>query len=240
MLKRFLLCLVAVSVCSTSQSVFAQQDFFFSFSNNSVQTTTDALEVGETGSVFIFSGEEFAFDAIDLNFTSSNPDAIVFTGGQGFGGVVDDTVEDTEATSPFTTNGDARFNSNTTDLLEVENLSSQGRFVAVNLTQNGVDPLGASVDIGGGNRIFFDPDFVPGVGSLLAEVEFTSVGGGVSELSFIPPAAGEIITLPNNDVATGATFGSVSVSVDAAAVPEPSSIALLALGFAGFAARRRR
>ena len=174
--------------------------------------TTSTQELSEgSGTVGIYARNGFDFSAAEFSFTSSDTSVASFTGGTGLN----------PAVGPF---GD-RFDVDPT----VETTSadgSTGRFIGVGILGLGVSSAFAD----------FDPTFDAGLDAfLLGTVEFDIVGLG--EVDFGLEASG------NGILAGGALVDPVfggPVTLTFGAVPEPSSAILLALGFAGFAARRRR
>ena len=70
---------------------------------------------------------------------------------------------------------------------------------------------------------------------MLGTVDFDLAGVGEVEFNLVPSGNGVL----SGGVLVDPAFGGASLTVTTA-VPEPSSAILLALGFAGFAARRRR
>lgn len=209
MLKRVLL---AAAVIAASPALVQAQDLFWSFSNTAAQSTAVAPAGTVTGTAYVFSAPTFGFDAIDLNLNVSDPNVIQINGG-------------TPTNPTFNAVGGVRFDSSvlTTDG------TGNGNLFSVNITQNGVNPaLGP----------LFDPDFVAGVGVLLAEVDFSIVGSGNATLGF---SLGDQGALALPDTVLTPAFGEASFTVeDLAVIPEPSSLALLVLGSVGLVARRKR
>ena len=211
MLKRFLFAIAALAFCSTG--AFAQ-DIFLNFGGGAVSTELIADGIpGITGEVNIYARNGFNFRAAEFTFTSGDTAVAAITGGTG--------------ENPDIGPGGAfgvRFDVDPT----VESTSadgSVGRFIGVGI-------LGVGVNSGFAD---FDPTFDAGLDAfLLGTVEFDIVGGG--EVDFGLEASG------NGVLADGAlvdpVFGGPVTLINA--IPEPSSAILLALGFAGYAARRRR
>ncbi len=166
-------------------------DLFVSFSATELETTFPGnLVPGDTGSAYIFSDGRFGFDAIDLNFTLSDPDVIRFTGGEGFN-------------PTFNTVGGMRFDvSNVT----VDAGGGAGNLFAVNVTQNGINTVLGPL---------FDPGFVPGIGPngalLLARVDFEVLADGQANLELSLGRQG-ILQLP--DLAINPTFGFADFGCD--------------------------
>ena len=72
---------LAAAILIASPAFVSAQDIFWSLSPTELVTTSTSAEVGETGSVYIFSDQLFDFDGIDLNFTASGSCAR-FTGAE--------------------------------------------------------------------------------------------------------------------------------------------------------------
>jgi len=200
-------------VIASPAIVFAQ-DFFLSFDSTSAQTTT-TQEVGTSGTAYLFSQGLFSFDAADVDFTSSNSSVLLFNGGEVFNNV-------------FSGVGGMRFD--TADIT-IDPAGDSGNFFVVNVIQNGINPtLGP----------LFDPDFDANVGPngafLLASIDYSVVGPGTATLDLTVGPQG-VLQLPG---ILNPIFGSSTLTAVAAAVPEPSSAALLVLGSVGFVARRRK
>ena len=206
MLKRVLL---AAAVMVASPALVSAQDIFWSFDNASAQNTLVAPAGTVGGTAYIFSSPTFGFDAIDLNLTSSDTSVLQITGGTG--------------TNPtFSAVGGTRFDSS----VVTADGEGNGNLFSVNVAQNGVNTaLGP----------LFDPGFVPGVGVLLAEVEFTVVAPGEATLGF---ALGDQGALQLPLIELFPTFGEGSFTAEG--IPEPSSAALLIIGSIGLVARRKR
>ena len=193
-----------------STGVFAQ-DLFLNFGDG----TTSSQDISEgSGTVGIYARNGFDFSAAEFSFTSSDTSVASFTGGTGLN----------PAVGPF---GD-RFDVDPT----VETTSadgSTGRFIGVGILGLGVSSAFSA----------FDPTFDAGLDAfLLGTVEFDIVG--VGEVDFGLEASGNGI-LAGGALVDPVFGGPVTLTFGAiGAIPEPSSAILLALGFAGFAARRRR
>ena len=211
MLKRFLFAIAALAFCSGS--AFAQ-DLFLNFGGGT--TTTEFVQnlSEQTGEVNIYARNGFDFQAAEFSFTSGDTAVAAITGGTGLN----------PAVGPF---GD-RFDVDPT----VESTSadgSTGRFIGVGILGLGVSSAFSA----------FDPTFDAGLDAfLLGTVEFDIVG--VGEVDFGLEASGNGI-LAGGALVDPVFGGPVTLTFGAiGAIPEPSSAILLALGFAGFAARRRR
>ncbi len=211
MIKNFLI--AAAFVIASPAFVFSQ-DIFWSFNPNADQNTTTAGSVGSTGTAYIFSDLPFSFDAIDLDFSTSNSAAVLLTGGSTFN-------------EPFSVIGSSAFNAAN---ITIDAGGATGNYFAVNATQNGINPMVTPL---------FNPHFVTEVGIngavLLASVDYEIVGEGGATLDFSLGTQGAL-DLP--DIFRNPTFGSGTIAVEA--IPEPSSAALLVLGAAAMVARRKR
>ena len=186
------------------------QDLFLNFGGGAVSTELIADGTSTTGEVNIYARNGFDFQAAEFSFTSGDTAVAAFTGGTGLN----------PAVGPF---GD-RFDVDPT----VETTSadgSTGRFIGVGILGLGVSSAFAD----------FDPTFDAGLDAfLLGTVEFDIVGAG--EVEFGLEASGNGVLA--DSVLVDPVFGGPVTLINA--IPEPSSAILLALGFAGYAARRRR
>ena len=219
MIKKFL---IAAALVIASPALVFSQDIFWSFDQTSA-TSTGTGAAGTSGTAFIFSDGMFGFDALDLNFTSSDSSVLLLTGGTG--------------TNPeFLSVGGTRFDSSVVTI----NSGSDGNLFAVNVAQNGVNTaLGPLFDPG------FDANVGPNGGVLLAEITYDVVGAGDATLDFSLGTQGAL-QLPLNVL--NPTFGSGTFTgtggggggpIDPT-IPEPSSAVLLILGSVGLFTRRNR
>ena len=186
------------------------QDIFLNFGGGAV--STELIADGTTGEVNIYARNGFDFSAAEFTFTSGDTAVAAFTGGTGLN----------PAVGPF---GD-RFDVDPT----VETTSadgSTGRFIGVGILGLGVSSAFSA----------FDPTFDAGLDAfLLGTVEFDLVGAGVVDFGLEASGNGVL----SGGVLVDPVFGGPVTVNNLTAAPEPSSAILLALGFAGFAARRRR
>ena len=178
------------------------------------------------GSVNIFASPNFAFDAADIDFFSSNPSVAVITGGVAF---------DVGQTNGLTVPPFSQQRFDSTVLTTTS--ATEGNLFSVNVTRQGIDP-----DLAG---IGLDPFFDPVNGFLLARVDFVIVGNGTTEFGFGLGPQG-IFSLPNNDLSDTVTFGSATLCIPnltpggGCSIPEPSSTILLIMGSVAMVARRKR
>ena len=208
--------LVAAAILIASPSVVSAQDIFWSFDSGSAVDSAVGLP-NTSGTAYIFSDGLFGFDAIDLNFSSSNTSALLFTGGTTFN-------------PTFNAVGGMRFDSS---VITIDPNGDTGNLFAVNVAQNGVNPaLGPLFDPG------FDANVGPNGAFLLAEVDF-ELFGGTATLDF---SLGDQGALQLPSIILDPTFGSATHTGtgDDGCIPEPSSLALLMLGSVGLVGRRKR
>ena len=211
--------LVAVAILMLCPAFVFSQDFFFLFGGDlpeagATPATNTFNSTASSGSVNIYSASGVDFDAIDLDFFSSDPGVAQITGGEAFN-------------PTFNVVGSDRFDFGD---VTADPGGASGTLFAVNLTMNGINQAIGSL---------FDPLFDSAIGPdgafLLGRVDFDIVGAGTSEFSF---AVGDlsIIELPDVDIGLTATFGNATIST----IPEPSSAIVLILGCVGMVARRKR
>ena len=185
MLKKFF---VAAAIVMSCPALACAQDIFWSFSPTEVVTTSE-WDLGTTVSAYIFSEGLFGFDAIDLEFTTSDSDVVRFTGGEAFNPVV---------FGHFFTRFDFTE-------ITVDAAGSSGGLFSVNVTQFGVNPPALPL---------FDPTFLADAGPngaiVLARVDFDVVGAGAANLEFVLGPQG-ILDLP--DIILNPSFGSASLTV---------------------------
>ncbi len=145
------------------------QDIFFSFDEFSrVPTATVDSDVADTGSVFIFADENFDFNQMDVDFSTSNPNVAAFTGG-----VVYNPGSPTSGTSSSAPGGAFTF----FDLLDPNSSgpinATDGRVFATSFLSPGQQPgSGASNFRAGAN------------GFLLAQLDYDLGGGGMANFDF--------------------------------------------------------
>ncbi len=216
MFKKALLAVACVLV--SSSGIVSAQDFFFSFDENSrvFSQTVDPLTTS-TGSLFIFSDENFDFNQADLPFSNSDSGVVSITGG-----VVFNPGAASSGTSASASGG--AFTS--FDLDQVS--AGTGRIFATSFLSPGQVPgSGASNFRAGAN------------GFLLAQVDFDVIGEGTANFDFALGNLG-VVNDGEGQVPVDFAGGSGQFTVASEAIPEPSSAILLILGAASMAARRRR
>ena len=193
-----------------STGAFAQ-DLFLNFGGGAVSTELIADGTSTTGEVNIYARNAFDFSAAEFSFTSGDTAVAAITGGTGLN----------PAVGAFGNRFDVD------PIIETTSADgSTGRFIGVGILGLGVNSAFSA----------FDPTFDAGLDAfLLGTVEFALEGVGEVEFGLEPSGNGVL----SGGVLVDPAFAGASLTVTTA-VPEPSSAILLALGFAGFAARRRR
>lgn len=219
MLKRALL---AVFIVTISPVFVSAQDFFFSFDENT-RVFNPTISNG-AATVYIFADENLSFNNLDLDFTVSGPATFIGTSNTfNDGGKFSSSTLETPNTSPPGATPPAP--------------GTDGRLLILSLN---IPALG--VNVPGQVAGNLDADFRAGANAfLLAEIDF-NLAGTIGEtanfdLSF---GVGGAVNPAGNQLAAGLTLGNGSVTVGAAAVPEPSSAVIVALSLAGMVVRRRR
>ena len=211
MLKRFLLAVATVALCSSS--MFAQ-DFFLSFADDALVTESEILEAGETTSAFIFSRDGFDYIGAQFGFEIADTGVGTFTGGEFFlnsPGIV-----------PL-----PRFLSGTTT---VDAGGGSGITGAANTT-NGIGPGSplATLDLP-----------IADVGHLVGRLDLTATGGGDALVTILERGPNGILARDFSDITDSTTIGGGGITLRVNAIPEPTSAGLLAMGLIGLVARRRR
>ena len=217
MLKQISLAVVILSFCSTS--VFAQ-DIFVSFgqgadARTSMDVTVTGAE-GTSGTAFVYVDQPFQFDAFDLDFSTSDDSVIQLTG----------------AMVPNSIINPGFFYSLRWDVDPIAELdpgsTTSGRMFAVSILEFGIEPDFTTID----------EDFdVEANAFLLGTIEYDIVGVGTADITLTPVSFGT-----NEDFGSllFPSVGNGSLTVLPLAVPESSTMGILALGLVGFVARRRR
>jgi len=180
---------VAAAIMLSIPAFASAQDIFWSFSPTELITTSTLDPSSTNGSIYIFSDGQFAFDALDVDFTASAPGVLRFSGGEAFN-------------PEFDVIGGLRFNRS---VIELDADGSSGRLFTVNVVENGVNPDLVAA---------FDPGFVPGVGPngavLLARLDYDLVGFGDVNFEF---ALGTLGAVELPDRILDPSFGSASLSM---------------------------
>ena len=219
MLKRILLAVVVLSLCSTGAYA---QDVFVTFGqginagvDGARNGTTTADVADGTGTAFVYSNLNFDFTAFDLDFSTSDDSVIQFSNAVVF--------------NPMRQFGNnVRWNHPITNTVDATGTSGQLFAVAVDRA-NGID--------GSCSPIETEEGFDTGAAAFrIAQIDYNLVGAGDADITLTLGDRGFNPTSLNPTLGNGL----ITVTGDTAAVPEPSSAAVLALGFAGFLVRRRR
>ena len=230
MLKRFLFSVAMLSVCATS--AFAQ-DVFIAFEQGAAigvdgaRNTDGTIDAADApGTAFVFVNSTRGIGALDFDITVADDSVVSITGVN---------ILNSGQQLPGTPEGGlgVRFDVNP-DTGEQESVteftSTSARLFATSIrgTSNGINTGFFTLDS--------DAD-VAGSAFLLGTVDFDLVSNGVADFEISGTSADNAFT------SFDATFqgGSVTVTgVSGNAVPEPSTMGILALGLVGFVARRRR
>lgn len=154
--------LIAAVIVFVSPVVVFSQELFWSFDSTSLQSTS-TQGPGASGTAYLFSEGIGALLGLDLDFSSSDSNVLLLTGGVGFNPTLN-------------TLGGTRFDSS---VITIDPAGDSGNFFAVNFTQNGLNPTVGPL---------FDPGFQPNVGPngafLLAQVDYQTVNEGTATLYF--------------------------------------------------------
>ena len=178
--------LIAAALVIASPALVFSQDIFLSFDSDSF-LNTDTQDSG-TGSAFLFSDGQFAFDALDLNFLTSDSSVLRFTGGEAFNPTFDIV-------------GGSRF---TSSEISFDPTTNTGNLFSVNILDNGVNPaLGPLFDPG------FNADVGPNGAVLLARLDFDIGGSGTTDIELSLGTNGAF-QLP--DVVLDPSLGNVSLT----------------------------
>ena len=194
------LLIAAAVVMASSPAFVSAQDFFFSFDEFSRVPTANVASGTATGSVFIFSDENFDFNQLDLDFTIGNNSVVSFTGATTFnspvpaneGGFVGSTpiIPKFSLFTAVDPNGPPpQFFFEDPDGPPLPITPTDGRLFALSVAlleiprPGGIDPAHGPSGV--------DADFRAGAnGFLLARVDFDIVGDGTANFDFILGALG--------------------------------------------------
>ena len=212
MFKRILLAAVVLSLCSTNG--YAQQVFTtFGQGSNAASTGTVNASSG-TGSFFIYSAGDYQFDAFDLEFSVADNSVIEFTNAELFNSTI--------SAGPGLDLG-VRFNENVLS----ETTANSGRLVGISITEQGINPAGASFDEDF-DALVANPDG-SSVGSfLLAQVDYDIVGSGTVDIN-LELGELEFFSFSTPTVLIQPTLGSGTLTVastQVTSVPEPSTMGI--------------
>ena len=221
MFKRILFAAVVLSFCATSS--YAQQVFVSFGQGADVSSSGEADVMDGTGTAFIYSAGDFDIDAFDLRFSTADDSVIQFANAEIFNSEIN-------ANNTFL---GVRWDGE--PIGTVDNTTS-GRFFGVTIIESGPDPALAAFDEDF-DPLAANPDGRPGGSFLLGQVDYDIVGPGTADITLeIGPL--EFFSYTTPTILLRPTLGSGTLSVTA--VPEPSTMGLLALGLVGLVTRRSR
>lgn len=237
MIKRTLLAAVAAVGLSVSSAGVMAQDVFLSFSDSAAAPTTTLTQADGSGSVFLFVDQGTSLQSIDLSAISSDTSVAQITSATilnpelpgAFGAVSNRFTNPLAQDDPAVEPGD--------DIVSLAAADGGSvSIVGVGSFNGDIGILGAASGV--------DPTFVADLNAFqVAEIAFDIVGDGTTEFSLDSTDISFLVST-SPDVFADPTLGTATLTVGAAggpaAIPEPTSAGLLALGLVGVVARRRR
>ena len=208
-----LLLVLAIMAMSVGSAHGQVGDLFFSFESGgaTVDNPRGAFNPGDTGSVFVYYiGTSDLDSGATFELSTDAGGVINFTGGEVFN-------------NPAGADGLPRWS--TVDATLSDDLQVvEGAFI-------NLPPLTPNVGVDVDNPTL-DADFDPATNSFgIARADFEVVGEGLTNISI----SGQFVS---SGAALDLTLG--SITIDSAAIPEPTSAGLLAVVAAGLIGRRRR
>ena len=192
-------CIIAAAIVAAivlaSNSLASAQDIFWSLSPTELISTPTSFVNNfndpETGSAYLFSDGLFGYDALDLDFTTSDPNAIRFTGGEAF----NPTLE---------LLGRRRFDSHE---ITIDADGRSGRLFSIAILEFGVNPeFSPIIDPG------FNSEVGPNGAILMARVDFEYVGPSPYGTIDLEVAVGSRGVFQFPDVRLNPTFGFASLT----------------------------